>query len=263
MKLGLEGKVALVTGGSSGIGRAIAEAFLAEGARVAICARDGHRLAAAAAALRAASPDAVLEAVADVGRPAELAGFVEAAVARFGRIDVAVSNAGTHLRGTIEDLGADVVERHLRTKVLGPWELARRAAPHLRRAGGGRFILIVGQAGKVPGADVIASALTNAAQHAFAKSLADHLGPDGILVNAVCPSWIATPLTEVVRLSGEAFIGRSLGQQESGWGREAPLGRWGKPEDVASAVVFLASDRASFLCGTNIDVDGGHQRSIL
>lgn len=263
MNLGLDGKVALITGGSSGIGRAIAAAFLAEGARVAICGRDGRRLATAAVALREASPDGVLEVVANVGRPTDLARLVDATVARYGRLDVVVSNAGTHLRGTIEEVGVEQVEQHLRTKVLGPWELARLVAPHLRRQGNGRFILVIGQAGKVPGADVIASALTNAAQHAFAKSLADHLGRDGILVNAVGPSRIATPLTDTLALVGEPFIGRSLEQQESGWGREVPLGRWGTPEDVANAVVFLASDRASFLCGTNIDVDGGYQRSIL
>ena len=263
MNLGLAEKVALITGGSSGIGRAVAAAFLAEGARVAICGRDARRLGAAADELRAASPDGVLEVAADVGRPADVARLVDATVERFGRLDVVVSNAGTHLRGTLEEVGVEQVERHLRTKVLGPWELARRAAPHLRRGGAGRFILIVGQAGKVPGADVIASALTNAAQHAFAKSLADHLGRDGILVNAVCPSRIATPLTDTLALVGEPFLGRSLEQQESGWGRDVPLGRWGTPEDIASAVVFLASERASFLCGTSIDVDGGHQRSIL
>jgi NAD(P)-dependent dehydrogenase (short-subunit alcohol dehydrogenase family) len=101
-----------------------------------------------------------------------------------------------------------------------------------------------------------------AAQHAFAKSLADHLGRDGVLVNAVCPSRNATPLTDTLTLVGEPFLGRSLEQQESGWPRQVPLGHRGTPEDVASAVVFLASDRGSFVCGTNIDVDGGHQRAI-
>jgi NAD(P)-dependent dehydrogenase (short-subunit alcohol dehydrogenase family) len=255
--------VALITGGSSGIGRAIATAFLGEGARVAICGRDAGRLAAAAAALRSAVPDAVLDVVADVGVPADVARLVDATVVRFGSLDIVVSNAGTHLRGTLEEIGVERVEQHLRTKVLGAWELARRAAPHLRRSAGGRFILVIGQAGKVPGADVIASALTNAAQHAFAKSLADHLGYDGVLVNVVCPSRIATPLTETMTLPGEPFIGRSLEQQESGWGSQVPLGRWGTPEDIAHAVVFVASERASFLCGTNIDVDGGYQRGIF
>ena len=230
---------------------------------MAICGRHAGRLAATAQALCGTAVDGVLDVVADVGEPADVARLVEATVARFGGLDVVVSNAGTHLRGTLEEIGVDQVERHLRTKVLGPWELARQAVPHLRRARGGRFILVIGQAGKVPGADVIASALTNAAQHAFAKSLADHLGRDGILVNVVCPSRISTPLTETLPLTGEPYLGRSLEQQLSGWGRQVPLGHWGTPEDVANAVVFVASEAASFLCGTSIDVDGGYQRMIV
>lgn len=273
----LDGKVALVTGGSSGIGRAIAAAFLREGARVAIWGRDAPRLEDAANELRGdvapptelpgeaqrtGKPGRVLAIAADVTRPDDVARLVEATVGHHGRLDIVVSNAGTHLRGTLDEIPVERVEAHLRTKILGAWELARCVAPHMRRQGGGRFIMIIGQAGKVPEAHVIASSLTNAAQHAFTKSLADDLGRDGILVNAVCPSRIATPLTETLALPGEPYLGRSLEQQESGWGRQVPLGRWGTPEDIASAVVFLASDCASFVCGTNIDVDGGYQRMI-
>lgn len=263
MDLGLAGRVALITGGSSGIGRAIAAAFVAEGARVALCGRNPTRLEAVAASLGGTSADGVLAVSADVTRPEDLRRLVQATVERWGRLDIVVSNAGTHLRGAVEDVTVEQLERHLRTKVLGPWELARLAAPYLRRSPAGRFIMIIGQAGKVPGAHTIASALTNAAQHAFAKCLADHLGRDGILVNAVCPSRIATPLADRLDLSGEAYLGRSLEQQASGWGRQVPAGRWGTPEDIAHAVVFLASDRASFVCGTNIDVDGGYQRMIF
>lgn len=263
MELGLDGKVVLITGGSSGIGLAIARAFLREGARVAMCGRDPANLEAAADALRRDPGGNALAIPADVTRPGDVAALVEQTVGRYGRIDVVVSNAGTHLKGTLDQVSAEQVERHLRTKILGPWELARLVAPHMRRQGSGRFIMIIGQAGKVPGADVIASSLTNAAQHAFAKSLADHLGRDNILVNTVCPSRIATPLTATLPLLGEEFIGRSLEQQQTGWGRQVPLGRWGVAEDIADAVVFVASERASFLCGTNIDVDGGYQRHIF
>jgi 3-oxoacyl-[acyl-carrier protein] reductase len=174
-----------------------------------------------------------------------------------------VSNAGTHLAGRFDALAGEDLMRHFRTKVAGPWELGRCVAPQMRRRGGGRFIVIIGQAGKVPQANAIASAVVNAAQHAFVKSLADELAPSRILVNAVCPSRIRTPLTDGLTLHNEVFLGRSLEQQETRWGAEVPLGRWGTPDDIANAVAFLASCRAEFICGANIDVDGGHQRSIF
>ena len=258
MELGLNGKVALVTGGSSGIGLAIAAKLAAEGCKVAIAGRQQAKLDAAMVDIPGARGF-----VCDVHEPAQVLRLVNQAIAAFGRIDIVVSNAGTHLPGRLEEVESDALARHIETKVLGPWELAKRVAPHMRRQGGGRFIVIIGQAGKVPQANGIASAISNAAQHAFVKSLSDDLARDNILVNAVCPSRIKSPLTEGLTLHNEVFLGRSLEQQEARWGAEVPLGRWGTPEDIANAVAFLASDRAAFIVGSNIDVDGGHQRSIF
>jgi 3-oxoacyl-[acyl-carrier protein] reductase len=261
MNLELDGKVALVTGGTSGIGLAIARRLLEERARVFICGRDGPRLEAALSELKPLGD--VGGATADVARPKDVSRLVEEVVKAFGGLDIVVSNAGTHLMGSLEEVTGDQVEDHFRTKVLGAWELARRAAPLMRARGGGRFIVVIGQAGKVPGRDLLASAVVNAAQHGLVKSLSDDLGRDGITVNAVCPSRIETPLTRDLPLDGEAYLGRSLEQQESGWGCDVPLGRRGKPEDIADAVLFMASRRAGFICGSNIDVDGGHQRMIF
>ncbi len=262
MDLGLSGKSALVTGGTSGIGLAIARRLGEEGCTVTICGRDSTRLATALNDLRARAIRCH-GVIADMNEPAQVAALVRATLAAMGRIDVVVSNAGTHLQGSIEQVTAEQLELHLRTKVIGPWELARQVAPHMRAQGSGRFIVIIGQAGKVPGANVIASAISNAAQHAFVKSLSDDLGRSNVLVNAVCPSRIASPLTDTLRLFNEHYLGRSLEQQEAQWGAEVPLGRWGVPEDIANAVAFIASDRAGFIVGSNIDVDGGYQRSIL
>lgn len=258
MDLGLKGKVALVTGGSSGIGLAVAAKLASEGCKVAIAGRQRSKLDAAAAEIPGARGFA-----ADVRDPAQVARLVDDVIADFSRIDIVVSNAGTHLPGRLEDVETGALARHIETKVLGAWELAKRVAPYMRRQGGGRFIVIIGQAGKVPQANGIASAISNAAQHAFVKSLSDDLARDNILVNAVCPSRIKSPLTNGLTLYNEIFLGRSLEQQESRWGAEVPLGRWGTPEDIANAVAFLASDRAAFIVGANIDVDGGHQRSIF
>jgi len=258
MDLHLTGKVALVTGGTSGIGLAVARRLGEEGCGVAICGRDAERIKAALAQVPGARGF-----VADVTKPPDIARLIEDVLDAFDRIDIVVSNAGTHLAGRLEEIGADALRRHFETKVLGPWELARRVAPHMRRQGGGRFIVIIGQTGKVPQANAIASNITNAAQHAFVKSLSDELAPSRILVNAVCPSRIKSPLTENLVLHNEIHLGRSLEQQEARWGADVPLGRWGTPDDIAHAVAFLASDRAAFICGANIDVDGGHQRSIF
>jgi 3-oxoacyl-[acyl-carrier protein] reductase len=262
MDLGLGGKSALVTGGTSGIGLAIARRLGAEGCTVTVCGRDAARLAAALADLRGAGVRCH-GFIADVTRPDDVAALVRDTIAAAGKIDIVVSNAGTHLQGTFDEVTGEQLERHLRTKVLGPWELARQVAPHMRAQGGGRFIVIIGQAGKVPGANVIASAISNAAQHAFVKSLSDDLGRANVLVNAVCPSRIATPLTDTLTLFSEHYLGRSLEQQESRWGAEVPLGRFGVPDDIANAVAFVASERAGFMVGSNIDVDGGYQRSIV
>jgi 3-oxoacyl-[acyl-carrier protein] reductase len=262
MDLGLTGKVALVTGATSGIGLAVARRLAHEGCNIAICGRDRERLAMAVSVLRGVSAEAQ-GIVADVRVPSDVEALVDSAVAAFGGLDIVVSNAGTHLAGRIDEVAPDALADHLQTKVVGAWQLARSAAPHMRRRGGGRFIVIIGQAGKVPQASAIASAVVNAAQHAFVKSLSDELGPSKILVNAVCPSRIATPLTDKLALHAEVYLGRSLEQHRSRWGANVPLGRWGEPEDVADAVAFLASERAGFICGANIDVDGGHQRSIM
>ena len=260
MDLGLSEKVALVTGGTSGIGLATAQKLAAEGCMVAICGRDEGRLDTAVATVGASSAKGF---AADLCKAEDVASLVSSVARAFGGIDIVVSNAGTHLPGRIDQVPGEALLGHFQTKVLGVWELARQVVPVMKTRGGGRFIVIIGQAGKVPQANAIASTVINAAQHAFVKSLSDDLAPQGILVNAVCPSRIKSPLTDALSLHNEVYYGRSLEQQESKWGSEVPLGHWGTPEDIANVVAFLASRRAGFIVGANIDVDGGHQRSIF
>jgi NAD(P)-dependent dehydrogenase (short-subunit alcohol dehydrogenase family) len=174
LDLGLKGKVAIVTGGSSGIGLAVAQRFLAEGARVAITGRDARKLESAVQTLRkgdGVANEHVMSHAGDVAVAADIAAMVAAAVKAFGRLDIVVSNAGARLAGNFDTLDIASIEKQLRTKVLGAWELARQAVPHLRKQNAGRFIVVVGQAGKVPAANTIGACVTNAAQHAFARKI--------------------------------------------------------------------------------------------
>src|SRR6187455_1324742 len=207
MDLGISGKTALVTGGTSGIGLAIARRLGDEGCRVAICGRDRGKLDGALAQLKPIDAKGFL---ADICVPDDVTRLVAETVKALDGIDIVVSNAGTHIAGSINDVPSDRLLRHFQTKVIGPWELARAAAPHMRARGGGRFILIVGQTGKVPQGNEIASTVVNAAQHSFVKSLSDELAKDKILVNAVCPSRIKSPLTDTLKLYNEMYLGRSL-----------------------------------------------------
>jgi len=260
MDLGLRDKIVLITGGTSGIGLAVAQRLAAEGCRIAICGRDKSKLDRAVASVASIEAKGF---VADICKPGDVASLVADVVRTFGGTDIVVSNAGTHLPGRLGEVTPDRLLAHFQTKVMGAWELARHVTPGMVARGGGRFIVIIGQAGKVPQANAIASATINAAQHAFVKSLSDELAPKNILVNAVWPSRIKSPLTDALTLHNEVYYGRSLEQQQQKWGAEVPLGHWGTPDDIANAVAFLASSRAAYIVGANIDVDGGHQRSII
>ncbi len=261
MDLGLKDKVAIVTEGTTAIGEAIARALAEEGAVVVFGGADAAKVARSQAALRGQGAD-VTGTRADIASPADVRRLVDETLARCGRIDIVVSNAGTEVTGTIDEVTAEQVTELMRRKLTGPWELARAVAPHMRQRGSGRFVVVIGDAGKIPGRSVIASAIAGAAQHAFVKSLSDDLGRSNVLVTGVSVGHIG-PAAEAPPVARELHVSRSLGQQESGWAADVPLGRWGTAADVANAVAFLCSDRSSFISGSNLDVDGGDQRSIF
>jgi 3-oxoacyl-[acyl-carrier protein] reductase len=262
MDLGLRGKVALVTGGSRGIGKAIARSLLDEGCSVAICARDAGRLNEAVSELSRDGMRA-LGVAADTTDEAAVARFTSAAVEAFGRIDILVNNAGTHIRATVETTTPAVLDQQLRDKVFGFFAMIQAVLPIMKRQRDGRIVNIVGQAARHPHPDRFPSGVTNAAVMAMTKSVADAVARDNIRVNAVCPQYIETDLLS--SLIGKEMRERNVDRATAaaGFTRANPLGRTGMPEEVADLVAFLVSDRSNFTTGSSVSVDGGYHRYVF
>jgi 3-oxoacyl-[acyl-carrier protein] reductase len=268
MDLGLRGKVALVTGASRGIGKTIAQSFIKEGCCVAICARDRERLRAAVAELShckntTAIRDRVIGISTDVTDEAAVKNFVAEAHKAFGRIDILVNNAGTHLRGTVDTTTLDILDRQLRDKVFGFFAMIQAVLPIMRRQNDGRIVNIIGQAARHPHPDRFPSGVTNAACMALTKSVADAVARDNIRVNAVCPQYIESDL--LASLIDKEMRERNVDRTTAaaGFSRANPLGRTGRPEEVADLVSFLVSDNANFVVGSAVSIDGGYHRYVF
>lgn len=252
LRTGLLGKVAVVTGGSEGIGRATALLLARQGAKVAICARREGPLRQVAAEIEAQGGE-VLAVAADVSRAAEVEGFLRAVVARFGGIDVLVNNAGSSQALPFEEVDDATWQADLDLKVFGAIRCARAAIPVMRRQGGGRIINVTTVGGKQPGARSVPTTVSRAAGQALTKALSRELAADGILVNTVCVGKVRSAQHERKR----AKQGETAEQYYGRMATEIPLGRVGEAEEVAQVIVFLASDLASYVTGTSVNVDGG------
>jgi NAD(P)-dependent dehydrogenase (short-subunit alcohol dehydrogenase family) len=247
----LAGKVALVTGGAVGIGRSIAEAFLREGARVALS--DVQVEAGERARQELQAFGEVLFVPGDVSRSEDARRMVERTVEVFGRLDVLVNNAGVTLRGTVVDTEEPDWDRVMAVNLKGVYLCSKYAIPHMIRGGGGSIINIGSIASLI---GLLENAAYNASKGGvltLTRNMALDYARYNIRVNAICPAMIMTPMLEAfIRLQPdpEAYV-RSVEQA-------IPLGRIGRPEDVAPAAVFLASDESRFITGSALMVDGGY-----
>lgn len=252
MDLGLKGKVAVVTGGTEGIGRATALKLAQEGANVAICARRQALLDKAAAEIGKTGVT-VLAFAADMTRSGDIERFLKAVIERFGRIDILFNNAGTSLRGKFLEVDDSKWHEDLDLKVFGAIRCTRFAVPYMKKQGGGRIINITTIGAKQPGAESMPTTVSRAAGLALTKALSREYAADNILVNTVCIGKIKAGQHE----RKAARNGIDLKAYYEEMGKTVPLGRVGEAEEVANVVAFLASQAASYVTGTSINLDGG------
>ena len=263
MDLGLKNKVAVVAAASQGLGRAIAAALAAEGARVALCSRDQGRIEAAAEAIRRKTGAELLPVAADVTRAEEVNRFVEAAVARWGTVHVAVANAGGPPAKEFAQITLDDWEKAVDLNLMSAVHLARAVLPRMRQQKWGRLIFLTSVAVKEPIAGLLLSNSIRSAVAGLAKSLANECAHENVLVNTVCPGYTRTERLEELAQMLSQQRGQSLEEIVKGWTATIPMGRLGDPEELAALVAFLASERASYITGTAIAVDGGRTKSLL
>jgi len=262
MNLGLKGKVALVAASSQGIGKATAEAFAAEGCRVAMCARNDTALQAAAAKIRQQFKAEVIAEAFDVTDAAAVARFVARGAEKFGSVDICVTNGGGPPARGFLAASLDDWQHAIDVNFLSNIYFAREVIPHMQKKHWGRIITITSITTKQPVPDLVLSNAVRAAVVGLVKSLANEFGKDGILVNNVGPGFTATDRLKELAASRSSASGKTQQEIFDGWAADAPLKRLGEPREVAETIVWLASEAASYITGQTILVDGGMYKGL-
>ena len=264
MELNLQGRCAIVTGGSAGIGLACAKALGAEGVSVAIAARDEDRLGQAVGQIGAVvGADAqVVPVKADLTDAGDIRRLVRETLVQFGRIDILINNAGSAVAGSFLELEDEAFEEAWRLKLLGYIRMVRAVLPHMIERRDGRIVNIVGGAGRNPSPTFLPGGTANAALLNFTKGIARELAQHRIRINAISPGMTATERAE--RLLRQQAQARGISVEEARIGRtqSVPLGRLVDPGEIAALALFLVSDRAASITGTEIVVDGGSSTGV-
>jgi 3-oxoacyl-[acyl-carrier protein] reductase len=263
MELGLRGKVALVAAASRGLGRAVAEELAAEGASLVLCARGAQSLAEACDRIERTTGAPVLGVTGDVSSSPDVSRIVGAALERFGRVDILVTNAGGPPAGSFDSLSGQDWEAATRLTLTSVLELTRAVLPGMRQRRWGRILNITSIAVKQPVANLMLSNSLRAAVTGFARTLANEVAADGVTVNNLLPGYTRTERVEELARGAAGREGVAEADVRARWEEEIPMRRLGEPHEFAALAAFLASERASYITGTSITVDGGWVRSLL
>jgi len=262
MDLGLKNRVAVVAASSQGIGLATAEAFAAEGCRVAMCARTAATLESAAEKIRKQHNAEVMAEAVDVTDAVAVSSFVSAVARTFGSVDICVTNAGGPPAKGFLAASLDDWQRAIDANFLSTVYFAREVIPHMQKNHWGRIITITSITTKQPVTDLVLSNAVRAAVVGLVKSLANEFGKDGILVNNVGPGFTATDRLKELAKARAAASGKPEKEFLDGWAADAPLKRLGEPRELADTIVWLASERASYVTGQTVLVDGGMYKGL-
>ncbi|KAA9015968.1 SDR family oxidoreductase [Niallia endozanthoxylica] len=263
MDLGLKGKVAVIMGGTSGVGLKTAEMFLQEGAKVAVCGRNEDRMKKAYEHLLAFGPENdIFASTCDVINKHDVTAFIDETAEKFGRIDILVNAAGQSVMGYFFDITDEQWEQQIQLKYFAIIYAVRAVYPYLKKQGGGRIININATLAKEPERHMVATAATRAGLMNLSKTLSQELAPDNILVNSVSLGLIRTDQWERRRKLNAPDIDPEEYYADLAQKRNIPLGRVGEPEEVAGAILFLASKQASYVSGTTIETAGALGKAL-
>ena len=263
MDLGIKDKVALVAAASTGLGRAVAEELAAEGASLILCARNEERLTATANDIARSTGVGVLAMPTDVTVSADIEKLVSAGLEKFGRIDILVTNAGGPPAGRFEQLSLDQWEAATRLTLFSAIKLTRYVLPGMKERRWGRILNITSIAVKQPVENLMLSNSLRAAVTGFARTLANEVAADGITVNNILPGYTRTERVEVLAQMMAQKQGIDASEFIAKWEQEIPMHRLGEPREFAALAAFLVSERAAYITGTSVQVDGGWIKSLF